>query len=245
MKVRDCRTLGIDIDIFTATMFIMSVAISFKDVSHHQYFEGFSCEIESGSSALIITSGENESAALTRFVTGLSCPSHGSVLVDGREVSGLEPSELYRFRRQIGVVPSHGGLVSNLKLWENITLPLVYHSGGVTAEEERTARDCLERLGYSGGLMAMPAHLSPQDRRSAALARMILTQPKIILYSNCIDDASTTARSTFIRISGEFHAAAAGRTSVYLSSSPELAAELPVDKVFRVHEPVPNVSRSA
>jgi len=222
----------------------MSAAITFKDVSHLQFLDGFSCDIESGSSVLVITSREDESSTLSRLVTGLSRPARGKVLVDGREVDGLDPVERYRLRRRVGVVPAHGGLISNLKLWENITLPLMYHSGGITADEERTALAYLERLEYSGNVMAMPAHLTKQERRSAALVRMFLSQPGIVLYSNCFDDCSPSARRTFIQIAGEFHASAAGRTSVYLSSSPELAAELPVNLVVRVAEPGPNVSRS-
>ena len=219
----------------------MSAAISFKDVSHLQFLEGFSCDIETGSSVLIITSREDESTTLTRLVTGLSRPARGSVLVDGRDVACLDPAELYRLRRRVGVVPAHGGLISNLKLWENITLPLLFHSGGVSADQERTALAYLERLEYSGNVMAMPAHLTPQERRSATLVRMILSQPGIVLYSNCFDDSSPSARRAFIQITGEFHASAEDRTSVYLTSSPELAAELPVNLVVRVDQPGPNV----
>jgi phospholipid/cholesterol/gamma-HCH transport system ATP-binding protein len=221
----------------------MSVAISFKDVSHLHLPEGFSCDIETGSSVLLITSREDESTLLTRFVSGLSCPERGSVQVDGREVAGLDPAETYRLRRRVGVVPAHGGLVANLKMWENITLPLLYHCGGMTAEEERTALGYLEQLGYTGNAMAMPAHLSARDRRSATLVRTLLSNPEIVLYCNVIDAASPEERSIFIRITGDFQAASAGRTSVYLTSSPELAAELPVDQIFRVRESDPHVSR--
>jgi phospholipid/cholesterol/gamma-HCH transport system ATP-binding protein len=158
-------------------------------------------------------------------------------------VASLDPAETYLLRQRVGVVPAHGGLVSNLKMWENITLPLLYHSGGITPEEERTALGYLEQLGYTGNVMAMPAHLSARDRRSATLVRTLLSRPEIILYSNFIDAASPEERSIFIRIAGEFQAASTGRTSVYLSSSPELSAELQVDLVIRVRESDQHVSR--
>lgn len=221
----------------------MSPLISFRDVSHLDSFEGFSCDIEAGSSVLIVTTREDESTALTRLLTGMSRPVRGSVLVDGQDVGGLEQSGLYTLRKQIGVVPSNGGLVSNLKLWENITLPLMYHTGGITPEDEKNALDYLARLGYSGNIMALPAHLTHSERRMAAMVRVFLQQPRILLYSNCIEGASSATREAFFRVAMDFHTAVTGRTSLYLTSSPDLAACLPVDRVVRINESAETVSR--
>jgi len=212
----------------------MSAILSFRDLGHPNFFGVFSCDIEEGIPVLIVTWREDESTALTRMITGLSRPERGSVLVDGQEVGGLDQAGLYKLRQQIGVVPSNGGLVSNLKLWENVTLPLMYHSGGVTAEDEQYALDYLARLGYSGNIMALPAHLTNPEKRVAALVRVFLCQPRIVLYSNCIDGASAASREVFIQATKDFHAAATGRTSLYLTSSPDLAAVLPVDRVIRI-----------
>src|SRR5512133_3203001 len=114
----------------------MTVELSFRDVSYPGFFEGFSCDVQAGRSTLIVTSREAESSMLTRLITGLSLPSHGSVVLGNQELSGLEPDQLYELRQQIGIVPSNGGLISKLKGGENIALPLIYHSGRVSAEEE-------------------------------------------------------------------------------------------------------------
>jgi phospholipid/cholesterol/gamma-HCH transport system ATP-binding protein len=221
----------------------MSPILTFRDVTYLNFFEGFSCDIEAGTSVLIVTSREDESTALARLVTGLSRPEHGSVLVNGRDVAGLEKTDLYTLRQQIGVVPSNGGLVSNLKLWENITLPLLYHSGVVTPENEKNALDYLAKLGYSGNIMALPAHLTHSERRVAALVRVFLQQPGIVLYSNCIEGSSSASREVFFQVTTEFHSAVRDRTSLYLTSSPSLAANLPVDVIVRINESVENLSR--
>lgn len=222
----------------------MSHIVSFRDVSYLKFFEGFSCDIDAGSSVLIVTTREDESTALTRLITGLSRPEHGSVLVNGQDVAGLEQSELYHLRQEVGVVPSNGGLVSNLKYWENITLPLMYHAGRVTAEDEQSASDYLARLGYAGNLMALPAHLTLYERRVAALVRVFLRQPRLVLYSNCIEGASPVSRNAIIQITKEFHSAVKDRTSLYLTSSPALAADLPVDMIIRLNDSVGTVTRN-
>ena len=223
----------------------MSVELSFRDVSYPGFFEGFSCEITAGSSVLIVTSREAESSMLTRLITGLSLPSHGSVQLGTQEVSKLEPEQLYELRQQIGIVPSTGGLVSNLKVWENIALPLIYHSGGVRAEDEETALGYLARLGYSGNVMALPAHLSPHEKRIIALVRALLSRPRLMVYSNCFDAASSSQVRMFADLTAEFHASGDDRISLYLSSSADVAADLPVDTIIHVHEPAETDSRNA
>jgi phospholipid/cholesterol/gamma-HCH transport system ATP-binding protein len=223
----------------------MSVELSFRDVSYPGFFEGFSCDIQAGCSALIVTSREAESSVLTRLITGLSDPSHGSVLIANQELATLEPEQLYQLRQQIGIVPSNGGLVSNLKVWENITLPLMYHFGGVTPEEEQTAHTYLTTLGYSGNVMALPAHLSLHEKRIIALIRALMIRPRVIVYSNCFEGASSLDLKIFSRLTAEFHATRDDRISLYLASSAAVAADLSVDTIIHVHEPAETVSRNA
>ena len=221
----------------------MSFNLSFSDVGYLNYFNGFSCDIEAGASVLIVTSREDEGTALTRMITGMSTPSRGTILVDGKDVAGLELDDLHELRQQIGVVPSKGGLVSNLKLWENITLPLLYHSGEIAPEEENSALNYLARLGYSGNIMALPAHLSHFEKLIAALVRVFLRKSSIAIYCNCLELIPPVSRDIFFQISKEFHAASKERTSLYITSLPELAANLPVDAVIRMNESVEIVSR--
>jgi len=227
----------------TGTILNMSFNLSFSDVGYLNYFDGFSCDIEAGASVLIVTSREDEGTALTRLISGMSKPSRGSVLVNGQDIAGFELDDLHQLRQLIGIVPSKGGLVSNLKVWENITLPLLYHSGGITPEEEKNALEYLARLGYSGNIMALPAHLTHFEKLITALVRAFLRQPRIVIYSNCLELIPPVSRDTFFQISKEFHAASKERTSLYITSSPELAAHLPVDAVIRLNESVETVSR--
>jgi len=223
----------------------MSAALSFRDVSYPGFFEGFSCEIDSGCSALIVTAGDAESGLLTRLITGKSYPSHGSVLVDNREVTGLTKDELQTLRKQTGIVPSHGGLISNLKVWENITLPLIYHNGAVSHDDEQTALAHLATLGYAGKLMALPAHLSPHDKRIIALVRALMTAPRIIMYCNCFENLPAAQLPTVSRLTAGFHTTREDRISLYLASSAALAAELAVDRIISVHENAKIFSRNA
>lgn len=221
----------------------MPVVLAFRDVCYPNCLDGFSCEIESGASVLVLVSRDDQASALLHLITGMSRPSRGSVLIDGHDIFGLAPAQRHQIRRQIGVIPSDGGLISNLKLWENVTLPLIYHNGRVSAEEEKGALDYLARLGYSGSVMALPAHLTLNEHRVAALIRAVLIQPRIMLFGNCIEGSPSASRSAFLQVAQEFHSAGNDRVSLYITSSPGLADELPVDMTIRMDKSVETASR--
>ena len=214
----------------------MNLAVSFNEVSVTGFFEDFSFEVEVGSSVLIETSGEEESTVLLRLITGISLPSRGRINVSGQSLMELTTSQLCHARQQIGVIPSRGGLISNLKLWENITLPLLYTSGHITQESEDQAISLLSKLGYTGNIMELPAHLSIYERRIAAFIRATLCQPQIMVYSNCFEDIPTEARKSFFTATAEFHSASVERTSLYFVSSVDTIRELIVDSTVKVHK---------
>ncbi|HEX9080575.1 MAG TPA: ATP-binding cassette domain-containing protein [Desulfuromonadaceae bacterium] len=208
--------------------------ISFRDV-HAAHFRGLSFEVEGGSSALIITSSGDEGACLLRLITGIIRPGRGSIQVAGQHLGELSPGQIYHLRQRIGVVPANGGMVSNLKLWENITLPLLYTTGHISPEAEEYAIAWLKQLGYTGNIMAMSAHLSLYEKRVAAFLRAALCQPHIMVYDNCFEDMGVAPRKALAAAMRSFHAAAPGRTSLYLVPSPEVAADVQADCVIDVN----------
>ena len=221
----------------------MSVELTFRDVSYPGFFDHFSCEIQAGSSALIVTSGETESSIFTRLFTAVSTPSAGSISVNSQDLATLDSEQIYDIRQQIGIVPANGGLISNLKVWENITLPTVYHRGAVSPEEEAAASAYLEQLGYHGNVMALPAHLSLQEKRIIALVRTWLTRPTIVVYNHWYEDLPTQELATFSRLASEFHTACSDRITLYLASSADLATKLKVDRIVHLNEPATAITR--
>lgn len=213
----------------------MAAEIIFREVAAGDQFEGLTFEVEEGRSAMVVTSGEVEGTILLRLITGLSRPSRGSVHIFGQSLEELTAPQLCQMRQQIGVVPANGGMISNLKLWENITLPLHYTMGHIPVETEDYVINYLNKLGSSGNLMALPAHLSLHEKRVAAFIRATLCSPRIMVYDHCFEDTSVGARTSFTSAISEFHAASPERISLYLVSSADMVRNLPVDVVIYVH----------
>lgn len=223
----------------------MTAVISFRQVSTGDLFEGFSFEIETGTSALMVTSGEVEGSALLRLITGLDMPLRGSVQIFGQNVGDRAADQLCQMRQQIGVIPANGGMISNLKLWENITLPLLFTTGQIPPETEDYVINCSKKLGIAFNFNALPANLSPHARRVAAFIRASLCQPRIMVYNYCFENLSVAARNSFCAAASEFHSAAPGRTSLYLVSSADMARNLPADVIIKVHDTVEPATVSA
>ncbi len=213
----------------------MTDAITFNSVSYANYFENISFNITAGSSTLILTSRIDENTSLFQLICGIIKPQQGFVSIQGQDISDLATVQLNSLRHSIGVVPANGGLISNLKMWENICLPLLYNNGTISQETTDEAYGYLTRLKYTGNIMALPAHLSTYEKRISAFIRGALKQSRIMIYSNCFDAMNETSRKNFISVINEFHHSSPGRTSLFISSSAEIASDLQIDTTISIH----------
>jgi phospholipid/cholesterol/gamma-HCH transport system ATP-binding protein len=88
-----------------------------------------SFNFESGGTAKILFDSEDRKNILFGLLAGLQRPEAGRILFFGEDLFAHEENERLALFRRIGVVPAHGGLISNLKAWENLLLPAWYHRG--------------------------------------------------------------------------------------------------------------------
>lgn len=195
-------------------------AVEFVDVVLGQGFRGTSRAFERGTVSAVITSRENENTLFTRAVTGLSRPESGRVHLLGQDLAGLSRDELNRLRPRIGIVKPDGGLISNLKVLENITLPLLYHSELSAEEIEDRALARLERLGYAGNVFELPGLLPVYEQRLAGLARTMAAEPDVAIYDRLLDGLQEEERTFFLRTAAAFHGERTGRTSIFLTPNP-------------------------
>lgn len=216
-------------------MYRMPVAVMFRDVSYSSVLRDFSSEIEAGERVLIVTAREEESTALTRLLTGFLMPEQGSIFIFGNSTAEATPEQLMQMRIRMGIIPFQGGLVSNLKMWENIFLPYYYHTGRSKPEDDELAFNYLKRLNCSGKHLAFPAHLSLFEKRAAAFVRAAIMQPDIMIYCNTLERISMQDQRCFASVLNDFHTAKAGRTSIYLASTTELPVQLNFSSVIYLH----------
>ena len=128
--------------------------------------------------AIIGKSGSGKSTLL-HMLGGLDEPTDGSVLIDGKILSGVKKEQLAIFRRRkIGFIFQNYNLVPDLNVYENVVLPVELDGRKV---DEEYVSEILELLGLSKKKDAFPGNLSGGQQQRVAIDRAVAAKPVIIL----------------------------------------------------------------
>jgi phospholipid/cholesterol/gamma-HCH transport system ATP-binding protein len=130
-------------------------------------------------------SGSGKSVLL-RTLTGLHRPNAGQVLLDGKRIDAIGPSEKASL---IGVLFQQGALFSSLSVAQNVMLPMREHTDLPPEQQERIAVMKLELAGLSGDSgNKFPSELSGGMVKRAAFARALALDPRILFLDEPTSD---------------------------------------------------------
>ena len=184
-------------------------------------FGPVSVEVGHGETFGFQTESEYAAGVMMETLTGSLRPEAGSVEVMGLDLYAVERRKAMEVFRNVGVVWSDGGLISNLKVWENIALPAMYHEGASPASIEGRVVELLGTLGISGSyaeayLSRLPGLLPRHERRIAGLVRAMVTEPGLMIYEDVFDGLTPYEAGRLAGVIVEFQQARAGRASVFV-----------------------------
>ena len=124
--------------------------------------------LEEGKFIVILGPSGAGKSTLLNLLGGLDSPTGGSIVVDGRDISGLTRDELAEYRAaKVGFVFQFYNLVPTLTVHENVTLVKEI------APEALSATQMLERVGLSDHLKNFPAELSGGEQQRVSIARAL------------------------------------------------------------------------
>lgn len=138
---------------------------------------------------------------------------------DGLSLSDCSDMELARVRHRMGFVFQDFALVPGLRVWENVTYPLVPR-GIARATRFQRAKELLSRVGLTGKLRSRPNELSGGEQQRVALARAIVAEPEVILADEPTSNLDDAAGQVVIDVL--VHAHRQGNTVVVSSHDPRL-----------------------
>lgn len=128
---------------------------------------------------IIGMSGAGKST-LVRCLNFLERPTGGNVVVDGRDLASLSEKQLREARKDIGMIFQHFNLLMQRSVIDNVCFPLEI-AGMKKREARQKAMEYLKIVGLEEKAKAYPAQLSGGQKQRVAIARVLASDPKILL----------------------------------------------------------------
>ena len=146
-----------------------------------EVLQGVAISIGTGERIAIVGSSGSGKTTLLQILGGLDRPTTGHVLVDGKDIHEQTEKERGDLRiRALGFVYQFHHLLPEFSALENVAMPLLVRRMKV-ADARAKARRLLDRVGLGQRLDHRPDQLSGGERQRAAVARALVTEPKIVL----------------------------------------------------------------
>ena len=161
--------------------------------------------VEEGEYAAIMGESGSGKTTLLNILAALDRPTAGSVLLDGRDITGISERELSAFRRDnLGFVFQDFNLLDTFTLRDNIFLPLVL-AGRSYEEMSGRIGPLAVRLGIQDLLGKYPYEVSGGEKQRAAVARALITRPRLILADEPTGALDSRATDALLRLFGSIN----------------------------------------
>ena len=162
-------------------------------------------------------------STLLSLVGLLDVPSAGSYSLNGTPVAKLKAADRARVRnREIGFIFQAFNLIGDLRVAENVELPLSYRSGIGRGERRERAVAALERVGMAHRLNHYPAQLSGGQQQRVAVARALVGEPAILLADEPTGNLDSKNGEQVMLLLNELHQS--GATIVMVTHDDRYAA---------------------
>lgn len=168
--------------------------------NHVQALSDVTFSVEEGEYVAIMGESGSGKTTLLNILAALDKPTGGEVLLNGKSLSAIKEKEISAFRRNnLGFVFQDFNLLDTFSLKDNIFLPLVL-SGKSYEEMSRRLTPLAAKLHITELLEKYPYEVSGGQKQRAAVARALITNPKLLLADEPTGALDSKATDGLLRI---------------------------------------------
>mgnify|MGYP001771531807 FL=1 len=207
------------------------VVIELKDVKRNfkvgdeivHALRGVSFTIHEGEFVTIMGTSGSGKSTLLNLLGCLDTPSSGEHLLDGISERSMKKSDRAVLRnRKIGFVFQNYNLLPKTTSVENVELPLMYNKNVSATERRERAIKALEAVGLGNRLYHKSNQMSGGQMQRVAIARALVNNPAVLLADEATGNLDTRTSFEILVLFQKLHAA--GRTIIFVTHNPEIAA---------------------
>ena len=159
--------------------------------------------VEQGEYVAIMGESGSGKSTLLNILAALDKPTAGRVILDGKDLSTIKDSAVAEFRRnQLGFVFQEFNLLDTFTIEDNIFLPIVL-AGKKYDEMKNRLEPIAQKLGISELLKKYPYEVSGGQKQRAAVARAMITNPKLILADEPTGALDSKSSDELLHLFGE------------------------------------------
>lgn len=141
---------------------------------------GLSLELGAGEMAFLTGHSGAGKSTLLKLIMLMERPTHGQLLINGKNLGRLHRSQIPYYRRRVGVVFQNHQLLFDRSVFDNVALPLQV-SGYQPREVGRRVRAALDKVGLLNKEKQNPIALSGGEQQRVGIARAVVHKPRILL----------------------------------------------------------------
>ncbi len=187
-----------------------------------QALNSVSFAVEPGEYVAIMGESGSGKTTLLNLLAALDKPTSGQVYLDGKNIVTIKEKDIAAFRRDhLGFVFQDFNLLDTFSVKDNILLPLVLAGKSVKEMEQRLTPLC-KKLGVSELLRKFPYELSGGQKQRVAVARALITNPRILLADEPTGALDSKSTDSLLRLFAQVNAD--GQTIVMVTHSAKAAS---------------------